>query len=244
MGRLSRDENRQFKVKEGDTIVLSSHPIPGNEEVVSRTINKLFRRGAKVIYDPIASVHVSGHASVEEMKHLLELLQPKHLIPIHGELRHLNQHANVAVETGIVKRQNIAVIENGQIVEFDTEGNMNLGERIPGDYIFVDGAGVGDIGPSVVRERDILSREGFFLVNLILDKKSGQLLQDPEIITRGFVYKPESQDLIDDVADYVVESLEKKTSGDLEKSLEKAVKNFLYKELQRRPMVFVSVHAV
>ncbi len=150
MGRLSTGTNRQFDIAQGDTVVLSSHPIPGNEESVYRTINRLFRRGASVIYENIAPVHVSGHASQEEMKLLLHLVRPKYFIPIHGELRHLKQHANIARQVGILD-ENIAVIENGQVVEFK-DGEMSLGERLPGGYIFVDGAGVGDVGPTVMRE--------------------------------------------------------------------------------------------
>jgi len=145
LGRLADGTNRKFDVREGDTIILSSHPIPGNEEVVYRTINKLFRRGANVIYQDIAPVHVSGHASQEELKLLLHLVRPKYLIPIHGELRMLKQHAKLAEEVGIPS-ENICVVENGQILEF-ADGKLSLGERIPGDYIFVDGSSVGGCGP-------------------------------------------------------------------------------------------------
>jgi ribonuclease J len=238
MGRLSRDTNRLFGVKKGDTIVLSSHPIPGNEEIVYRTINSLFRRGAAVIYDPIAPVHVSGHASQEEMKLLLHLVKPKHLIPVHGEVRHLHQHASLAREVGI-PAENIAVVENGQVVEFD-HGQMQLGERIPGSYVFVDGAGVGDIGPSVVRERDILSREGFVMVNLHMNSNTGKLAREPEIVTKGFAYEPESDELILETVRRIAKTVES-ANGNLQQDVEKQVKNFLYNETRRRPMVFVTV---
>ncbi|HUF37855.1 MAG TPA: ribonuclease J [Anaerolineales bacterium] len=238
MGRLARDTNRQFGVKKGDTIVLSSHPIPGNEETVHRTINSLFRRGAQVIYDPIAPVHVSGHASQEEMKLMLHLVKPKHLIPVHGELRHLHQHARLGEEVGI-PAENIAVVENGQIIEFEN-GSMRLGERIPGGYVFVDGSGVGDIGPSVVRERDVLSREGFVMVNLQIDPITGQLAHEPEIVTKGFVYEPESDELIVETIRRIAKTVES-ANGNLQKDVEKQVKNFLYNETRRRPMVFVTV---
>ena len=238
MGRLARDTNRLFGVKNGDTIVLSSHPIPGNEEIVYRTINSLFRRGATVIYDPIAPVHVSGHASQEEMKLLLHLVKPKHLIPIHGELRHLHQHAALAREVGI-PAENIAVVENGQSIVFEN-GRMRLGERIPGGYVFVDGSGVGDIGPSVVRERDILSREGFVMVNLQVNPQTGKLVHEPEIVTKGFVYEPESDELILETVRRIANTVES-ANGNLQRDVEKQVKNFLYNETKRRPMVFVSV---
>ncbi|MFQ5616862.1 MAG: ribonuclease J [Anaerolineales bacterium] len=236
MGRLSRGTNRHFKLRKGDTIILSSHPIPGNEETINRTINSLFRRGANVIYDPIAPVHVSGHASQEEMKLLLHLVKPKYLVPVHGELRHLHQHAALAREVGI-PAENIAVVENGQIIEFK-DGKMNLGERIPGGYVFVDGLGVGDIGPSVVRERDALSRDGFIFVNLVVDKQTGRLVYDPEIVTRGFVYKPEAEELLLDTINHISQTIDK-TNGNLKTGVERAVKSFLYRETKRRPMVFV-----
>ncbi len=167
VGRLSMGTNSQFDVQDGDTIVLSSHPIPGNEESVYRTINRLFRRGANVIYENIAPVHVSGHASQEEMKLLLHLVKPKFFIPIHGELRHLHQHARLANLVGI-PNENIAVIENGRVIELE-DGEMQIGDRLPGGHIFVDGAGVGDIGEAEVREREMLAKDGFVLVSLILE---------------------------------------------------------------------------
>ncbi len=242
MGRLSRGTNRHFDVREGDTIVLSSHPIPGNEETVNKTINKLFRRGANVIYDPIAPVHVSGHASQEEMKLMLHLVKPKFLIPVHGELRHLRQHGQLAQEMGI-PAENIAVVENGQVIEFDQDGTMSLGERIPGDYVFVDGTGVGDIGPSVVRERDILSREGFVMINLVVDSRSGQLIRDPEITTRGFVYTPEAEELLEETNRFITNAA-RDSNGNFARDIERAVKNFLYNETRRRPMIFVHVAEV
>ena len=155
LGRLSTGTNRLFDVKPGDTVVLSSHPIPGNEEIVFRTINRLIQRRAEVIYEAIAPVHVSGHASAEELKLLLHLTKPQYVIPIHGELRMLKHHARLAEQVGI-PAERIAVVENGQVIEFD-DGKMRLGERIPGGYVFVDGAGVGDVSPSVVRERESLA---------------------------------------------------------------------------------------
>ncbi len=240
MGRLSTDSNRQFSVQRGDTVVLSSHPIPGNEETVFRTINRLFRRGAHVIYDPIAPVHVSGHASQEEMKLLLQLVRPKYLIPIHGELRHLQQHAAIAREMGIPSEQ-IAVVENGQVVEFQN-GELQLGERIPGGYVFVDGAGVGDIGPSVVREREALARDGFVLVNLTMDKLTGRLREDPEIITRGFVYSREADELLSATREHIRQVV-KNTNGSPENDVKQSVRNFLYGKTKRRPMIFVTLTA-
>ena len=238
MGRLSTGTNRQFDILPGDTIVLSSHPIPGNEESVYRTINRLFRRGASVIYEAIAPVHVSGHASQEEMKLLLHLVQPKYFIPIHGELRHLKQHANIARQVGLTDDQ-IAVIENGQVVEFEN-GQMRLGDRIPGGYVFVDGAGVGDIGPSVVREREALARDGFVLVNLIIQSQTNRLLEEPEIITRGFIYARNGDDLLSSTRALIKEAISSGQSN-LQEDLEQSIKSFLFNKTKRRPMVFVSI---
>ena len=237
MGRLSRGTNRRFGVKKDDTIVLSSHPIPGNEETIYRTINRLFRRGANVIYEPLAPVHVSGHASQDEMALMLHLVKPQYLIPIHGELRHLKQHAVLAQEAGM-PAENIEVIENGQIIEF-VDGELTIGDRVPGGYIFVDGARVGDVGPSVVREREALSRDGVVLVSLVLEK-GGKLREDPEIITRGFVYKHEADELLDAVSKRVAEVVES-SDGNIHNTVVQAVRSFLYNETKSRPMVLVTI---
>ena len=239
MGRLSTGTNRQFDITPGDTIILSSHPIPGNEESVNRTINRLFRRGANVIYEAVAPVHVSGHASQEEMKLLLHLVKPEYFIPIHGELRHLKQHAVMAKEVG-VPEERITVIENGQVVEF-IDGEMQIGERIPGGYVFVDGAGVGEIGPSVVRERETLARDGFVLVNLTLDSDSSRLVEEPEIITRGFVYAREAEELLEATRQLVVDTVNSASNGKLHSDLKQTLKSFFYSQTKRRPMIFVTM---
>ena len=239
MGRLSTGTNRQFDIIPGDTVILSSHPIPGNEESVSRTINRLFRRGANVIYEAIAQVHVSGHARQEEMKLLLNLVKPKYFIPIHGELRHLHHHAVLAQQVG-VPAENIAVIENGQVIEF-TNGEMQLSERIPGGYIFVDGGSVGDVGPSLMREREILAQDGFVLVNIILDRKTCHLQEEPEIISRGFVHGKEADELFATTRQLIADSINSNSNGRMSGDLEQTVKSFLYSKTKRRPMVFVTI---
>ena len=239
MGRLSTGTNRQFDIVQGDTVMLSSHPIPGNEESVYRTINRLFRRGANVIYENIAPVHVSGHASQEEMKLLLHLLRPKYFIPIHGELRHLKQHALIAQEIGI-PAENIAVVENGQVVEFQDE-EMSLGERVKGGWVFVDGSGVGDVGPSVMREREALARDGFIMVNLNIDHDSRSLVEEPEIITRGFVYTRNGDELADSIRDIVLDAARSSTV-DLQDDIEQTLKTYLYNKTKRRPMVIVTLN--
>ncbi len=239
MGRLSTGRNRLFGIEQGDTIVLSSHPIPGNEETVYRTINRLFQRGAEVIYDPIAPVHVSGHASQEEMKLLIQLLRPKYLIPVHGELRHLHQHRNLAIEMGM-PTENIAVIENGQVVEFQN-GEMRLGERVPGGYVFVDGSGVGDVVPSVVRERERLAEDGVIVISVVLDKYTGEPVKPPVIQTQGFVYEQEAGELLESLEDEIRRGLKHNLNGSMERYLKDRLSGFLYREVQRRPVLFVNV---
>ncbi len=238
VGRLSTGTNRQFDLKPGDTIVLSSHPIPGNEETISKTINRLIRRGAIVIYDGELPVHVSGHASQEEQKLMLNLVKPKHFLPIHGELRQLTRHAELAEQVGIQK-ENIIVVENGQIVEL-SGGNIKLGERIPGDYIFVDGESIGDIDHGVMREREMLARNGILLIDISLDKLTGRLLHEPEIITRGYVSPQDAEKLIPEVRKRVMEVV---NGGGLEneKDIVSAVKSYLHEVVKRRPMVFVTL---
>ncbi|RMF40666.1 MAG: ribonuclease J [Anaerolineae bacterium] len=242
MGRLSTGRNRQFQIEEGDTVILSSHPIPGNEETVYRTINRLLQRGAEVIYDPIAPVHVSGHASQEEMKLLIQLLRPKYLIPVHGELRHLRMHRNLAVQLGM-SPENVAVVENGQTIEF-VNGEMRLGERIPGGYVFVDGSGVGDIVPSVVRDRERLADDGVVIVNLVVDKFTGDLVGEPLIRTKGFVYEREAGDLLDGAEREIRKALTRNLNGKMERHLEDRLRGFFYSETQRRPVLFVNVQKV
>jgi ribonuclease J len=239
MGRLSMGTNRLFDIREGDTIVLSSHPIPGNEENVYRTINRLFERGADVIYESIAPVHVSGHASQEEMKLLIHLVRPKYLIPVHGEMRQLKQHEKLAKTVGIAP-ENIAVIENGQVIEF-LDGKMHVStERIPSPYVFVDGSGVGDVDPDVMREREALARDGVVMVNLTLDRSGHALQGEPEIVSHGFILPREADELVVQARRRVAETVSR-ANGNLKKDVEEAVKTYLYSETRRRPIVFVTV---
>jgi ribonuclease J len=239
LARLSTGSNRQFDIEPGDTVVLSSHPIPGNEEMVHRTINRLFQRGAHVIYDPIAPVHVSGHASQEEMKLMIQLVRPKYFVPVHGELRHLKQHAKMARQLGIPE-ENIAVVENGTQVEFEDD-KMIVGERVPGGYVFVDGSGVGDVGPMVMREREALARDGFVSVHLQLNGHDGKLIEEPEIISKGFVFIHEADDLFERARSRIKTSLSNSNGGSLSSQVEKDLGKFFYAETGRRPTVVVFV---
>ena len=240
MGRLATGTNRHFGLKDDDTIVLSSHPIPGNEESVNKTINSLLRRGATVIDDTILPIHVSGHASREEQKLLLNLVRPKNFIPMHGELHMLKRHAMTAEEMGI-PAENIQIVENGQIIEL-ADGKLTIGERIPGGYVFVDGNSIGDVDHGVMRERERLSQSGIFLVDLNIDKFTGKLMHEPEIITRGFVSPEDAEELVPLVQKKVMEMID--GGLDNRKTIMNAIRSFLYNETKRKPMVFVTLSKV
>jgi ribonuclease J len=222
---------------------MSAHPIPGNAELVSRIINRLFQRGAQVIYDPIAPVHVSGHASQEEQKLLIGLVRPRYFIPIHGELRHLKQHATLAEGMGIPP-ENIAVVENGTILSFDEHGTMTVGERLPGGYVFVDGAGVGDIGPAVMRDREMLGRDGVVIVNVLVDRATHELLKEPEIVSRGFVFLRDAEELIENAKETIRRAVAQSTNGSTQNLVQDALSRMFYNETKRHPMIFVFVNEI
>jgi len=238
LGRLSMGSHRIFDIQDGDTVVLSAHPIPGNEENVYRTINRLIERGADVVYEAVAPVHVSGHASQEEMKLMLHLTQPDYFIPIHGELRQLKQHGKLARQVGI-HEDNIAVVLNGQTVEFQN-GRMRLGAKVPTSYVYVDGSGVGDVSEAVMHDRDVLSQEGVFVVNLTVDKFTNKPLKPAEIVSRGFIAWNDSQELVNGLRTRINETAVR-ANGSLQKDLEQVVSNYIYRETHRRPMVLVNV---
>ena len=234
LGRMADGRHRHITIKAGDTVVMSSRVIPGNEQLVGRAINKLFKRGARVIHGRTANVHVSGHASQEELKLLFSLVKPTYFIPIHGELRQLHAHADLACAQG-VPAENIFVIENGMVFEFDQE-QARVVDRIPGGWVFVDGSGVGDVGPVVLRDREILSQDGFVLAVVHLDPHSGRVLERPKIITRGFVYVKEQMHLIERAEEEVMAALQV-DGKDPYATVRKTLGNLLYDETQRRPMV-------
>ena len=240
LGRLANGTNRQFSIREGDTVVLSSHPIPGNEEAVYRAINRLMEKGADVVYMDIEPVHVSGHASQEEIKLLLHLVRPRYLIPIHGELRMLRQHKRLAMEVGMDERQ-IVLAENGRVIELK-HGELTLGERIPGGYVFVDGTGVGDVDRSTMRDRELLSQDGVVLINLMLDKNNGAY-QDLEIISRGFISQDETQVFFDDLRRRI-HNLTLSPSKNMQKEIQDLATAFINEETKRRPFIFVSISKV
>jgi ribonuclease J len=240
LGRLARGRHRHFSIQDGDTVVFSAHAIPGNEELIYRTINQLHRRGAHVLYDRIANVHVSGHASREEMKLLINLVKPRFMLPIHGELRHLKLHAEMARELGMAA-ECVAVVENGTPIEL-TPYSMTVQNRLPGGYVFVDGSNVGDIGWTEVRDRDRLAQAGFFFA--IISTNGGGLAGRPELRTRGFVNEKEAEELLagaEELIGRIVAEAGGSTATALAERLEQALNRYLYDETRKRPVVEVVI---
>ncbi|MCB8942909.1 MAG: ribonuclease J [Ardenticatenaceae bacterium] len=240
LGRLARGRHNRFSIQEGDTVVFSAHSIPGNEELIYRTINRLFQRGANVLYDRIANVHVSGHASQEEMKLMLNLVRPKFLIPVHGELRHLKQHAALAQSMGIPP-ENIAVVENGTPLRVD-EHSLEILPRLQGGYVFVDGASVGEIGWREVNDRERLAQAGIFFV-VVSTNGRGDVLGKPEIISRGFLGRAETERLLEGAEETIarVVKMHGESRQPMNDKLEDALNRYLYAETGRRPLVQVVV---
>ncbi len=236
VGRLAFGHNRQFSIQPGDTVVLSAHAIPGNEETVNRIINRLFQQGANVLYESIAHVHVSGHASREEMKLLINLVRPKFLIPIHGELKHLTQHARMGVTLGIPE-SNVAVVENGTPIELD-ENSISVGERIPGGYVYVDGSGAGDVNRRVLRDRERLAESGVFFAAI---KVNGtDVVGEPDYISRGFLnLEGDIFKGVNEAVAQLVQTHANKGPKRLVKLLEEGINRYLYSETGKRPWVFV-----
>ena len=247
LNRLATGSHRTLSIQEYDTVLLSSHTIPGNEETTYSVINRLFQRGADVYYGHSAQAHVSGHASQEELKLMINLLRPRFFVPVHGELRHLVQHAKLAHELGIAKKD-IAVVENGYPLTFDGDGErMTIGERVPGEYIFVDGSLVGEVGPTVMGQRDELAQSGFVTAVARYDRKAGKIVGKPRIITHGFVYVPDAEDLLSRAEDIVRSAASVKdgmASRKVEEKIERALSSFLYKETKRKPVVTVALTKV
>jgi ribonuclease J len=245
LNRLATDSHRSLSIQEGDTVLLSSYTIPGNEETTNGVINRLFQRGADVTYGDQTQAHVSGHASQEELKQLINMLRPHFFVPIHGELRHLVQHAKLAHELGIAKRD-IAVVENGYPLTFDGD-RMRTGKRVPGAHVFVDGSLVGEVGPRVIGQRDGLAKSGYVTAVARYDRQTGKTVGQPRIITHGFVYVPGAKDLLSRAGEVVRSTAAVKRGtapGKVEARIEKALSGFLYQETKRRPVVTVAMMEV
>ena len=241
--RMAMGDNRQVNIRPGDTVVVSATPIPGNEELVNRTVNNLFRAGAEVYYHEREQVHVSGHASREEHKLMLNLIRPRFFVPIHGEYRHLVLHARMAEELGIA-RDDIFIVDSGQVLEFGADwGRVN--GRVSEGHVMVDGLGVGDVGSVVLRDRHLLSQDGFVVVVVAVDDETGELLEGPDIITRGFVYVRDAQALIDEATAHVMDALRgggpAQTAGI---KIKDSLSEFFYVRTRRRPMILPVVMEV
>ncbi len=239
--RMAMGDHKKISIKQGDCVVISANPIPGNEKTVSRVINELFKRGADVIYDALADIHVSGHACVEEIKFIHSLCNAKYFIPIHGEYRHLVRHAKVAEQMGM-NRKNIFIMQLGQILQLDSN-SAKLEGSVPAGKVLVDGYGVGDVGNIVLRDRKHLAQDGLIVIVCAMSSSDGQLVSGPDVISRGFVYVRESEDLIEKSKQNVRKTVEtcraKKISdwNTIKSQIKNELGDLLYEKTKRRPMI-------
>ncbi len=245
---IASGEHKFFKVKEGDTVILSASAIPGNEASVHRVINSLYREGATVYYAESSPVHVSGHAASEELSELISVVRPRHFVPVHGEYRQLAAHARIAARTGIAPDA-MTIVEDGDVLEL-AGGKVRRGKPVHAGTILVDGLGVGDVGPVVLRDRKHLAEDGILVCVLTIDSRSGQVLAGPDLISRGFVYIEESRDLLDEAAEAVGERLDALDDdvasdwGALKKTCRRALGEFVWQRTRRRPMILPIVMEV
>jgi len=241
LARMAASEHRKINIVEGDTVILSASPIPGNEKFVSRVVNQLFKKGAEVIYESLAEVHVSGHACQEELKLMQTLVKPKFFIPVHGEYRHLKQHAELACKLGLPER-NFVIAENGEVIEVNRNSIKKNGSVTSGQ-VFVDGLGIGDVGHIVLRDRKHLSQDGILTVVVTIEKETGRVVAGPDIISRGFVYVRESEGLMDGARSIVKNVLgdceEKRVTewSTIKSSIRDELREFLYEKTKRKPMI-------
>ncbi|HZK55247.1 MAG TPA: ribonuclease J [Desulfosporosinus sp.] len=239
--RMANHSHRQISIYPGDTVILSASPIPGNEKAVSRNIDQLFKLGAKVIYEAISGMHVSGHASQEELKLMLSMVKPKYFIPVHGEYRMLVKHAELAEQVGI-PRENIFVAEIGSVIEFTSDGAKFV-ENVTSGRVFIDGLGVGDIGSSVMKDRTLLSQDGILIIILALNTETNAVLSGPDIVTRGFVYVRESNLMLGEVKAITRQTIARSLqngiheTATLQNRVRDAVSKHLYDKTKRRPMI-------
>lgn len=233
--RMSMEDHR-INIRPGDTVILSAQPIPGNEELINRTIDNLFRLGADVRYSELEAVHVSGHGSREDHKLMINLVRPRYFIPIHGEYRHLVLHSRTAEAMGI-PRERIFVVESGQVVEFTADG-ARLGEQVTEGHVLVDGLGVGDVGHVVLRDRRHLANDGFVVAIVGVDSQTGAVLAGPEILSRGFVYPGSGNGLFQAARERIGEALRRDApSSALANMIKEELSAFFYQETRRRPMI-------
>jgi len=238
--RMSRGDDRRIKIRHGDTVVIAANPVPGNEKLVFRTVDNLSRLGAKVIYGAQSGVHVSGHASREEIKMMLNLTRPEYTIPVHGEYRHMMAYAELARALHY-EDDKILMVENGDMVEF-SPGGVNISGPVGSKEMLVDGLGVGDVGRMVLRDREQLSQHGVVSVVCVVDRDTRKVISGPEVITRGFVYVKESEELLDEVRGAVCNWLRRndgliKDVKQAKRNLRNSLSSFIYERLHRRPII-------
>ena len=239
--RMAFSQHKQVEIGAGDKVIISASAIPGNEVTVSRVINELFRKGVKVVYDRADMLHVSGHACQEELKIIHALTKPRFFIPLHGEQRMLQIHSQVAQQMGM-DRNHIAIADNGTVVELTTK-TLKLGGTVPAGEIYVDGAGVGDVGTVVMRDRKRLAEDGMVVVVLSMSSHDHRLLCEPEIVTRGFVYVKESEELLQELRELAMSTVDgmaarrRKDDNEVCRAVRSAVSSYLYKHTKRSPMI-------
>lgn len=242
LSRMAMDEHKKIKIGPGDTVIISATPIPGNEDLVARTINHLFRQGAKVIYDAIAPVHVSGHGNQEDLKLMLSLLRPKYILPVHGEQRHLAQYMDIAAGLGYGP-ESIIPLTIGDILEIDEEGGHIAGKVDKSGAIMVDGLGVGDVSDVVLRDRWHLAQDGVIIVVVTIDRSSGSVIAGPDVVSRGFVIPEHEEEILEEARQVVVNKISEMEIDEVTEwaavkaGIRSALGRFLYERMARRPMI-------
>jgi len=238
--RMANRDHRHVHIQRGDTIVFSATPVPGNESLVNRTVDSIFKQGAQVMYDELGKVHVHGHGSQEELKLLLNLVKPKFFVPIHGEYRHLSLHARLAESVGIAK-DNIFVLEDGDVLEL-TSQTARVNGKVASGHVYVDGLSVGDVDGVVLRTRRMLSRDGIVVVIIAVNRQSGKLVGRPDIVTRGFVDTREFKDMMNESRELLARTLDHSGGRVAEWSfintkVRDTLEKFYYQRTKRRPMI-------
>ena len=239
--RMAFSDHRKVEIHPNDYVIISATPIPGNEKTVSRVVNELMKLGADVVYEKMYEVHVSGHACQEELKMIMGIVKPKYFIPVHGELKHLRKHAGLALSMGIPK-ENILIADNGRVAEISKKA-LRCTSTVPAGRVFVDGYGVGDVGSVVLRGRKHLAQDGLVIVAVCIDRESGMIVSGPDVVTRGFVYVKESEELINAAREVAVEAIEAQTDGgyfdwnSIKASLRDEISHLMYERTKRSPMI-------
>ena len=242
LSRMASADHKAVQIKKGDKVILSSSPLPGNEKTVSNIVNKLFEKGAEVIYSDIADIHVSGHACEEELKLMHMLLKPRFFVPVHGEYRHLKAHAAIA-ENLRMNPEDIFILKNGNVLELTNNKAVVIKEEINAEPVLVDGLGVGDVGNIVLRDRKLLSESGLIIVVAAIEKATGEIVSGPDIISRGFVYVRENEDLIKEARVVVCDALDKCVNenvrewNSLKSAVRDSLRSFIYEKTKRNPVI-------